>query len=196
MMRAIGSSETLVLTRATRRNISWEGILHSCRRQNLKSYTAISETIGWREVWEGDITFITWCCKLEFTQHLSFVRAFLNIWGLKLDVYLQSYSHQFALLNNLRDQDLRLANLTPPHHPPHTQWQCWIGTWRRPKHSLAQFNTWLRTEPVLTAINISACSHIRYVLSGYCYSRTSHWQLKITYSSMRYVRVGLITLLE
>jgi hypothetical protein len=38
LMEAIGSSETPVLTRATRRNIPEDGFLHSPRRENLKSY--------------------------------------------------------------------------------------------------------------------------------------------------------------
>jgi hypothetical protein len=42
MMEAIRSSETFVLTRATRRNISEDGILHSHRRENPQISHSIS----------------------------------------------------------------------------------------------------------------------------------------------------------
>jgi hypothetical protein len=44
MMEALGSSETSVLTRATQSNIPEDGILHSHRCENLRSYIALN---GW-----------------------------------------------------------------------------------------------------------------------------------------------------
>jgi hypothetical protein len=42
MMEALHSSETSVLIRATLRNIREDGILHSHRHENLKSYVALT----------------------------------------------------------------------------------------------------------------------------------------------------------
>jgi hypothetical protein len=44
MMEALRSSETSAVTRATRRNIPEDVILHSPHRENLKSYIALT---GW-----------------------------------------------------------------------------------------------------------------------------------------------------
>jgi hypothetical protein len=48
LMEALGSAETSVLTRATRRYISEDTILHSHRRENIKSFFVVS--ISWRTV--------------------------------------------------------------------------------------------------------------------------------------------------
>jgi hypothetical protein len=54
MMEALGSYETTsVVTRATWRNISEDGILHSHRREYLKSYIALT---GWTLHWRCNVS--------------------------------------------------------------------------------------------------------------------------------------------
>jgi hypothetical protein len=48
MMEALNSSETPILARLTRRNILEDFILHSYRRDNLKSYIELTGWTLWR----------------------------------------------------------------------------------------------------------------------------------------------------
>jgi hypothetical protein len=53
MEEVIRSSETSVLTRSTRRHIPEDDILHSHRRENLKSYIALT---GWTLQWRCNVS--------------------------------------------------------------------------------------------------------------------------------------------
>jgi hypothetical protein len=53
MKEALSSSETSILTRATRRKIPEDAILHSNRRENLKSYI---ELAGWTLQWRSHVS--------------------------------------------------------------------------------------------------------------------------------------------
>jgi hypothetical protein len=55
MEEAIRSSETSALKRATRLNLPDDGILHSHRRGNLKSYIALT---GWALYWSSNVFLV------------------------------------------------------------------------------------------------------------------------------------------
>jgi hypothetical protein len=88
MKEAPGSSETSVLTRATRRNNPEDTILHSHRRENLKSYIV--------------------CCNFRVSRQQTGVKKFLDFMVLSIPNYLLLYLYYLSSLT-LRKTDIVTA---------------------------------------------------------------------------------------
>jgi hypothetical protein len=99
MKEALGSSETSVLTRSTRRNIPEDAILHSHRRENPKSY------------------LLCLPCKAEYMCNMfirnvgSLSTDFRELWDTRSPLR-ETHVLQSLLMSKLRHQSAGQVNVT------------------------------------------------------------------------------------